>query len=69
VSLLDQADHEGIAATPWLEEFALMRQHLDLPIPLLPPLDPPFQPYPRFAGRWALGAGDSVTPPREASGR
>jgi serine/threonine protein kinase/tetratricopeptide (TPR) repeat protein len=66
ISLLDDAEGAGIAASPWLEEFALMRKELDLPVPQLPPLDPPFQPYPRFAGRWALGAGDSVTPPRKA---
>lgn len=46
------------------EELALLARSLGEPLPSLPPIDPPFAPYARFAARWALSLGDSVVPER-----
>lgn len=61
-SLHQRAEAEGIGESPFVEEWALLGAALALPVPTLPPIDPPFQPYSRFAGRWALGMGASVVP-------
>ena len=59
---LARARQHEVAASPWLEEYALLCRALDEPEPALAPIDPPFQPYARYASRWALGAGASVVP-------
>jgi hypothetical protein len=61
--LAARAEDQGVTETWLLEEFALLRAELGEATPPLPPIDPPFGPYTRFAGRWALGAGASVVPP------
>lgn len=52
----------GIEQSSWLEEYALLARELGLSEPILAPIDPPFGPYTRFAGRWALGAHAGVVP-------
>ena len=59
---LQLAKRLGIEQTSWLEEYALLARELGLAEPILAPLDPPFGPYTRFAGRWALGAHAGVVP-------
>ena len=63
----ERADAEGVQETPFVEEWALLRQRLGQPLPALAPIDPPFQPYARFPGRWALGQGASVVPSSPAA--
>jgi hypothetical protein len=66
----ERADAEGVQETPYVEEWALLRQRLGQPLPTLAAIDPPFQPYARFPGRWALGLGASVVPrPSAATAR
>jgi tetratricopeptide (TPR) repeat protein len=62
--LLRRAEERGAAETRLVEEFALLCRELGQAEPALGPIDPPFQPYSRFAARWALGAGESVVPRR-----
>jgi len=59
---LDEARALEVEAGVWLEEYSLLARDAGLALPALPPIDPPFQPYARFASRWALDAGASVVP-------
>jgi serine/threonine protein kinase len=63
VAAIEDARRLDVASGYWLEEYALLCRALGLEPPSLPPIDPPFQPYSRFAARWALGAGSSIAPP------
>jgi hypothetical protein len=56
------ASELGIEQTRWLEEHALLCRALGLPLPALPPLDPPLQPLSRFSSRWALGVAVAPAP-------
>ena len=62
-SALAKALDEGVGDSLLAEEAGLLARELGMTEPPLTPIDPPFGPYPRFAARWALGAGGSVTPP------
>jgi hypothetical protein len=59
---LEEARTQDVEASFWLEEYALLAGAAGLPAPALAPIDPPFQPYARYASRWALDAGASVVP-------
>ena len=59
---LEEARTQDVEASFWLEEYALLAGEAGLPAPALAPIDPPFQPYARYASRWALDAGASVVP-------
>jgi hypothetical protein len=52
---LARADAAGVLSTRHAEESVLLRRALGDTEPALLPYDPPFQPYSRCAGRWALG--------------
>lgn len=61
--ILQQLYDEGVGSGMLREEAALLARELGLDHPPLGAIDPPFGPYSRFAARWALGEGASVTPP------
>ncbi len=61
-SRLQRAEERGASESRLIEEYALLCRELGREEPVLAPIDPPFQPYSRFAARWALGAGGSVVP-------
>lgn len=59
---LQWSEEQGISQGNFLEEFVHLSRELGQPEPALPAIDPPFQPYVRYAARWPLGAGASVAP-------
>jgi hypothetical protein len=62
MSHLQRAEERGVGETRLIEEYALLCRELGRDEPELLPIDPPFQPYTRFAARWALGAEGSAIP-------
>ena len=66
LSQLELARATGIGTSTYLEEAALLARELQAAEFELPPIDPPFGPYGRFAARRELGAGGSVVPARRA---
>ncbi|MCB1634507.1 MAG: serine/threonine protein kinase, partial [Xanthomonadales bacterium] len=64
LSQLELARATGIGTSTYLEEAALLARELQAAEFELPPIDPPFGPYGRFAARRELGAGGSVVPAR-----
>jgi serine/threonine protein kinase len=60
--LAREAADLGVGETRWRDEYALLCRDLGLPLPALPPLDPPLQPTSRFASRWALGVPVAPSP-------
>jgi hypothetical protein len=61
-----RARAEGVTDSAYLEEAALLARELGEPGFDLPPIDPPFGPYVRYATRRELGAAASVVPARRA---